>query len=123
MARGHIFHTPLILLSIYAPNWDNKDFFTKLFTILPNHNSYNIILGGDFNYVLDPHLDRSSNKPQALFKSAKAVKDYTNQSGLSDIWRFHFQKKKIFSFFSIVHHTYTRIDYFLLDNNLLENTH
>lgn len=42
-----------------------------------------------------------------------------SQCGLSDIWRFKFPHTRAYSFFSNVHHTYTRIDYFLLDNRLL----
>ena len=123
IVQGHMFSTPTVLLSVYAPNWDNKDFFVKLFNTLPNNNDYNIIVGGDFNCVLDPNLDRSSNRLQGLYKSAKVIHNFMSQSGLSDIWRFHSQKKKVFSFFSNVHHTYTRIDYFLLDNKILEKTH
>lgn len=59
--------------------------------------------------------------PPSLTKSAKVINDFMAQNGVSDIWRFKFNNKKVFSFFSNVHHTYTRIDYFLLDNRLLGN--
>ncbi len=38
---------------------------------------------------------------------------------VTDIWRFFNPSKREYSFFSHVHHTFTRIDYFLVDNRLL----
>ena len=49
------------------------------------------------------------------------INDFIAHNGVSDIWRFNFNNKKAFSFFSNVDHTYTRIDYFFLDNRLLGN--
>lgn len=55
---GKLFNTPLILANIYGPNWDNAQFFLNFFSTLPDLNSYKLILGGDFNCVLHPQLDR-----------------------------------------------------------------
>lgn len=52
---------------------------------------------------------------------ARIISNFIAQNGVSDIWRFKFNNKKIFSFFSNIHHTYTHIDYFLLYNRLLGN--
>lgn len=40
---------------------------------------------------------------------------------LSDPWRFKNHQDKAFSYFSHVHHTFSRIDFFLLDNKLLQD--
>lgn len=119
IVAGRLFTSLVILINVYAPNYDDHNFFNKLFSAIPGDNNYKLIIGGDFNCVLSTVLDRSSNKPQPLTKSAKVVNDFIAHNGVSDIWRFKFNNKKIFSFFSNVHHTYTRIDYFLLDNRLL----
>lgn len=95
------------------------NFFEKLFLTIPKIDNGYLIIGGDFNLVLDVTLDRSSTNPQTLSRSAGVVKDFMCQCGLSDAWRFHFPHTRSYSFFSNVHHTYTRIDYFLLDNRLL----
>ena len=42
-----------------------------------------------------------------------------NQLGLCDPWRSLNPSTKAFSFFSHVHRTYSRIDFFLVDNRLL----
>ena len=116
---GQLFHLPVILVNVYAPNFDDHNFFAKLFSAIPARNNYNLIIGGDFNCVLNSTLDRSSARPQVLTKSAKVINGFCAQSGLSDIWRFKYPNKKSFSFFSSVHHIYTRIDYFLIDNRLV----
>ena len=121
IVTGQLFSLPVILVNIYAPNFDDHVFFRKLFSSIPDRNTYNLIIGGDLNCVLNTTLDRSSNKPQPLSKSAKLINEFCAQAGLSDIWRFKYPDKKGFSFFSGVHHTYTRIDYFLLDKRLLGN--
>ena len=89
---GQLFYLPVILVNVYAPNFDDHNFFTKLFSAIPAHNNYNLIIAGDFNCVLNSTLDRSSARPQALTKSAKVINGFCAQSGLSDIWRFKYPK-------------------------------
>ncbi len=100
---------PLILMSV----------FSNMLSLLPDLNSHSLILGGDFNCCLDPVLDRSSSKPRAPSKSSIYLKSFFSEYGLSDAWRFLNPKKREYSFFSNVHHSYSRIDYFILDNALI----
>ena len=116
---GQLFANPVILVNLYAPNCDDCNFFEKLFLTIPKIDNGYLIIGGDFNLVLDVTLDRSSTNPQSPSRSAGVVSDFMCQCGLSDVWRFQFPHTRSYSFFSNVHHTYTRIDYFLLDNRLL----
>lgn len=78
-----------------------------------------MIIGGDFNCVLDTSLDRSSTRVIQPSKSAVVIKDFCEQYGLLDPWRFFFPFSKEFSFFSPVHHSYSRIDFFLVDKSLM----
>ena len=118
IVAGRLFTSLVILVNVYAPNYDDYNFFNNLLSAIPGDNNYKLIIGGDFNRVLSTLLDRSSNKVQSLTKSAKVINDFIAHGGVSDIWRFNFNNQKVFSFFSNVHHTYTRIDYFLLDRLL-----
>jgi len=45
----------ITLLNVYAWNNDNPDFIIKFIDILENSENEDIILGGDFNCVLDDH--------------------------------------------------------------------
>lgn len=69
--------------------------------------------------VQDVSLDRSSSKQSFLSKSTKVILDYAFRLGLSDPWRVKYPQDKVFSFFSHVHYTFSRIDFFLLENKLL----
>lgn len=116
---GQLFTNPVILVNLYAPKYDDSNSFEKLFLTIPKLDDGFLIIGGDFHFVLDVTLDRSSNTPQNLSRSAGVVRDLMSQCGLSDIWRFKSPHTRAYSFFSNVHHTYTHIDYFLLDNRVL----
>ncbi len=83
IVSGKLHNTQVILASVYFPNWDDSSFVTKLFTSFPNIDNYNIILEGDFNFVQDPSLDRSSNKIVPLTKSVKTLDTFAKQLGLS----------------------------------------
>ena len=70
---GKLQNTAVIWASIYSPNWDDCSFVSKFVPSLPNIENHDIIVGGDFNLIQDPILDRSSNKPYSLTKSAKTA--------------------------------------------------
>lgn len=67
-------------------------------------------------------LDRSSAKHIAQTKLAAILKFHTEHLGLSDPWRTRFPYHKEFSFFYHVHHSFSWIDFFILDNKLLHST-
>lgn len=59
LVRGFLADEAVTMLSIYGPNQDDPNFFVNLFisiTCPPTE----LIIGGDFNLVLDPAKDRSS---------------------------------------------------------------
>lgn len=116
---GILFHMSVVIVNIYAPNWDNPSFFSSLFSSIPNLNSHYLILGGDFNCVMDPRYDWSNPKTLEQSAAAKAVSAFMTQTGCADPWRFLNPSKKEFSFFSSVHQSYSRIDYFFQDKALL----
>lgn len=76
-------------------------------------DSHQVIIGGALNCCLQS-LDTSARK-----KSAKVICAHLNDYGLTDIWRRLNPNALGYLFFSPVHHTYTHIDYFLVDNKLL----
>lgn len=93
--------------------------FSKFFSSLPDLSSYALILGGDFNCCLDPVLDRSSPKPGIFSKSASTIQSFLLDYGISDVWRCLHSQRREYSFFSHVHHSYSRIDSFFVQNELL----
>jgi len=81
----------------------------------------NLVIGGDFNCVLDTYLDRSSFKISQQSNSRKLLNAFINNSNLVDIWRLMHPTERDYTFHSHVHNVYTRIDYFLVDSNLTSN--
>uniref|UniRef100_A0AAR2LV40 Endonuclease/exonuclease/phosphatase domain-containing protein n=1 Tax=Pygocentrus nattereri TaxID=42514 RepID=A0AAR2LV40_PYGNA len=70
IVSGLLFCKPIVLVNIYAPNWDDDTFISKVFSLIPELNSHQMIFGGDLNCVINPVLDRS--KPTSLNPSKMA---------------------------------------------------
>lgn len=51
----------VLLVNIYAPNFDNAEFANRLLSYILHLSTHLLILGGDLNCVIDPSLDMSSN--------------------------------------------------------------
>lgn len=119
IVTGKIHNIPLILANIYAPNWDDCNFFRTFFSKLTDVATHSLILGGDFNCWINPSLDRSSTKAHSLSKSVKLINSLMEEFHISDPWHFLHLNSKQYSFFSNVQQTFTRIDFFLVSNNLL----
>ena len=119
MVSGLLFHKPVILVNIYAPNWDDDKFMGKVFLLIPDINSQQLILGGDLNCTINPILYRSNPKSTDPSKIAKSLSFLVGQIRGVDPWRSLSPLGQSYSFFSPVHHSYSRIDYFFIDRNLL----
>ena len=119
VVTGNLLGVPVTLASLYAPNSDDENFFTTFFSSLPDLNKYYLIAGGDFNCVLNPSLDRSIASSQPLTRSAKCIKAFLSTYKIMDPWRFKNPSDRTYSFFSPVHQSFSRIDYFLVDCKLL----
>ena len=59
---GILFQTPVLLVNVYAPNWDDIVFMNRLLASLPDLNTHKLIFGGDLNLTINPILDRSNPK-------------------------------------------------------------
>ena len=102
----------VLLVNVYAPKFDDVEFANRLLSNISFLNTHLLTLGGVLNCVFGPILDRSN--PLNLTQSAvsKTFSDFMKQNGLIDPWRSRYPSVKECSFFSQVHHTYSRIDYF-----------
>ena len=118
---GSLFQTPVLLVNVYAPNFDNASFANKLLSSLPSLNTHLLILGGDLNCAMDPHLDRSNPRTTVPSAMSRAFSDFMLQNGCADAWRFQNPNVKEYSFLSPVHRSYSRIDYLFVDSKLLPN--
>ena len=69
--------TCLTLANIYAPNEDNSAFFLDLFEHLADLNGEDIVIGGDYNLVLDLDKDKRSGLAKTHQNSVKSVQEFS----------------------------------------------
>lgn len=93
-------------------------FFRKVFSLILDLSSTHLIAGGDVNTVLNCALDRLSTRPINPSNASITLNNIIKSMNLVDIWRLQNPTDKDFCFFSNVHKSYTRIDYFLTDATL-----
>jgi len=94
LANVCILEQNVTLGSIYGKNDDDPGFYKNLFLQLSNMGKDEIILGGDWNLVINPDLDyknyRNTNNKQARL----IVLEEIEHLGLVDIWRKQHGEKK-----------------------------
>ena len=119
IVSGKLLDTFVTFANIYAPNIDNVKFFQHVLGMLPGLNSHPLIIGGDFNCCSDPVLDRSSTRPHVVSRSASYIREFLSEYSIGDPCCFLHPTKREYSFFSHVHHSYSSIDYFLIENVMM----
>lgn len=113
-------NNPITIGNIYGPNSDDPSFFSNVFSSLSNLSSCPIIIGGDYNTVINPTLDRSKHTSK-FWQSSKTIKQFMSDFGLGDGWRLQHPQDREYTFYSNVHQTYSRIDLFLTSNSIIPN--
>ena len=67
-----ILEIKLKLIRIYGPNVDNPEFYQSIENKLNNSDQGYVLLAGDLNITLNPHLDSNNyiniNNPKARIK-------------------------------------------------------
>ena len=114
-----------ILLNIYAPNKSDEQllFFGQIKDELDRINiedDCKIIIGGDFNVILDPDYDSHGGKPK-LRESVKQIEDICLLHDLVDIWRIRNPETKRFTWRQKTPLIQRRLDFWLTDNTLQED--
>ena len=70
----------LTLVNIYTPNEDDPKFFQLLFEHLSAFRSEEIIIGGDYNLVLDPEKDKKGGLARTHKNALKVINDLSEES-------------------------------------------
>ena len=108
-----------VLYCLYGPSdCDNPAFFEKVFDNMALRQETYKLLGGDFNialsHTLDTHNYNNVSRPQAR----KKIMDKMLDCGLSDIFRVKFPQKRQYTWHSANGSKRSRLDFFLISNNL-----
>lgn len=93
-----------------------KNIFKWVFSLLPDLNTYSLIL----SFWLDLVLDHPSHNLSTVSGLAYLIQAFLSNYGVFDVWRF--QVTEVIHFFH-VKDTYLRIDYLFIDNQLVSLVH
>ena len=108
MIKGSIQEEDVTIITIYAPS--RGAYVRQMLTSMKGEINNNTIIVGDFNTPLTP-MDRSTK--QKIPKETQTLNDTIDQLDLIDIYRTFHLKTVNFTFFSIAHGTFSRIDHIL----------
>ena len=77
----------LLLVHVYGPNRDSPEFYDKMEEHVSEMGLWDIIMGGDWNLVLDPNTDYCNYKHVNNPLARDRVEDMISNLDLTDIWR------------------------------------
>ncbi len=77
-----------------------------------------VVLGGDFNLTICSR-DKSNEVKSSNPKSAEVLHGLCSDCGLTDVWRELNPGVRDYTFFSNVHNSYSRLDYFFIPSKYI----
>lgn len=112
-----------VLSNLYGPNDDDVEFFNILDEIVISHNDQTLIVGGDFNTVLNFQIDKLNGRKNTNIKCSQKLNTLIENNDLHDIWRLNFPNKMKFTWHSNTKQTiFCRLDYIFISSNLINNS-
>ena len=112
---------PLTLANIYAPNEDDPNFFRAFFDHLSSFHCEEIIIGGDFNLVLDLDKDKKGGLAKTHKNALKVVQDLSESLELSDVWRILNPEATRYTWHQRQPDIHCRLDFFLVSQSSICN--
>ena len=117
-----------VLINIYNANTESEQLhtlndLTNILETFKDIQNKSVVLGGDFNVILNPSLDSEGGKPVIKKRTIAKLIQITENLDLCDIWRIRNPKRRRFTFRQ--HHStgfiQRRLDYFFISNSLQES--
>ena len=108
----------LTIANIYGPNVDDFDFFRNMFVTLNDFSKNEILMGGDFNVILNNDLDKLNGSLHKNKLARQEILNYIKSLNLIDAYRELHPDVKKFTRFQINPLIASRLDYFLVSKNL-----
>ena len=109
----------LTLVNLYAPNDDDPNFFTSVFENLADFQSDEVVIGGDYNLVLDVEKDKKGGLAKTHKKSLEVLNKFSEDLDLVDVWRVQNPESQRFTWRQRNPEIHCRLDFFLVNNSIL----
>ncbi len=117
---------PVTIVNIYAPNEEQEHYqFLKALDELLDINNItnlnNIILGGDWNLIRNPELDRMGGNTPRKQRSRTLVETIMTKFDLRDVWRVKNPTSKRFTWRQKRPLIQCRLEFFLISESIFDN--
>ena len=108
---------------IYAPTRnkvkDQQQFLKYINETVSNFDCVNLILGGDFNTIFDPKMDKQGgDMTHCINEYTRELSDFMDTHDMFDVIRFSFPDKKVFTRVQRSPPVLSRIDHWLISSHL-----
>ena len=110
----------LTLVNIYAPNNDNPTFFQNLLDRILSFECEEVIMGGDFNLVMDVQKNKKGGNATTHRNSLKEVQNIASSLDLIDVRRTLNPDGKRFTWRRTKPEVHCRLDYFMISSRFVQ---
>lgn len=107
------------VVSIYIPPAIHNQAFPALGRLLLSLPQGKLIIGGDFNAVLDASQDKLPPRNQGI--TTTQLQDFVDAMGLVDTWRTHHPTERQYTHYFGAHNSMSRIDHIFTSTTSFEN--
>ena len=111
----------LTLATMYAPNNDDAVFFKGFFEHLLDFQCEEVVIGGDFNLVLNLEKDKKGGVAKTHNNSFKVVQEFMENLDLTDAWRVLHPDSLRYTWRRRKPEIQCRLDFFLVSQSLMCN--
>uniref|UniRef100_A0A8C5WE51 Reverse transcriptase domain-containing protein n=1 Tax=Leptobrachium leishanense TaxID=445787 RepID=A0A8C5WE51_9ANUR len=118
--KGTIADTKYTFASIYLPNKAQHKALATILRHLSTFTSGCLVLAGDFNVPLDPHLDTSKGSTSIPSSAIRHVHRSLSKMQLVDSWRAHSGSAREYTHYSHASSSYSRLDYIFLQQHCFD---
>ena len=114
-----------VLVNVYAPTQKSEleqiNFISELQHLLKSYEGHNIMMGGDFNVILDPLIDKKGGNtdPGKSSRYRSELKGFYEALDICDIWRIQNENKFGFTWHNKKTKIFCRLDYWLVSEHLI----
>ena len=121
--------TKILLGNFYFPTRDKEkeqiQFLKDVEKIISEmwSQEYELVLGGDFNLIMDKKLDYMGSNSPPRNKFNEHFEEFLDRYRLEDIWRKKNPNEKQFTFKQKNPIVHTRLDYWFISSNLQKNVY
>ena len=107
--------------SIYGPNKDEPQFYTGIGDILDSVDCDHVLLGGDFNFIMDAENDCFGYVRENNVNAKRTFTSICNKYNLKDLWRQHNPHLQQYTWHSPNFNKGARLDMFFASSHLLSS--